>query len=1311
MKQRLKNDVRVSDVVGIHRRPPRNLMKRCPDLIIKKIHFSLIVAIALVIGVGCGEKENRDIIEARAAIVRGDYAAAQAAVEKIDAENQEARHLKAFLQNRTRTETERWHQAIAQSNVYLETLTADILAISLQEDPDSDELDRQERLVRSQNSISGLFAVSLAEVVEKRPELLSDLVAHADAAVVIGILAAEKCYQPNVLTAVSALKTKLGDGEAVVERLRQAMHHKDTAIQKEAVRYLGAMRNPELIPIFEETLVSEAKNDPEVAYRAIVALERSMGSVAESAAIVPGLQLALRNNSAQVRMHAAKLLGSIQAETAVPDLVRLLADPNAYVKDTAVDALNRIGEPAVAPLLEVLGTGARNLIPDEDIGFATEYRYIASAYIDSLWMKKYRIGTVSAAIQALGLLKSGEGVEPLIDALENEDLQDEALAALVAMRGVAVLPMIDALKNRTDEIRVKVADALGQIGDRRAIVPLIEALDSDPYKEVKALAAVGLGNMRARGENERAVIALTNALSYDDTTATNAAEALGKIDVSTEDAVQKLILVAMEKNMRETLRIAALTALWRLKPEAATQPMLLLMFSDETSPVLRANAVKVLSRIQAPETIPVLIWVLSTQFDEISDFQRHMKREYKTLDTLRTQVDSFQIQWTPDYPRANYRTWGELKPIPSLVRSEVARALGVIKGDTVVEPLANALRDDGRATVRQSAAWAFGEVKGDTAIPPLVTALKKDKQGAVRQEAAIALGKIKGQKVVDPLVDVLKNDKYETTRFQAAVALREIQAGDRGLVDIVKKGLGSFDDGYEVQSVQNEVIGALIKDNNIPTAEFALDALKSAEDEWTRWALVHVIGASAKKVAVDAMLEELKHPSYVVRRRAAESLGGFKERRVVEPLIAILENMDEMKSVRAAAALSLGALKDERASVPLLTALSDENTEVRLRAAVALGNLKDAKAVAQLSEMVENPLELDSVRDAAVAALGNIGDKSAEDVLIRALNIRVGNISKNAIVALGKLESEAAIPELVAILEDKQIALDASTDALAKASSRTKAATALGEIGGARAAEAIARRLVDDTEYIVALEDAANRKAIGADDLKRNWSWEVFVNAAKKLDLPAFVAPKMAARAEDEWENHQVRNAAMVALGRCKTAEVSLDTSQLKQRLVDPDVEIRKATALSIGQAGMSELIPELVQMMEVKTESHKDARRAATQGLGELADETTTDALIVVMNNDENHVEIRRDASRALGKIATDKAVTALVEKLTALHEAQITRGFRLDAIKALGEAKNSKAVALLELILQDQDAEIHFQAAAALFEITGKGYGYNRL
>ncbi len=1284
-------------------------MKRPFEHLLWQTHLIFICIAATVFLTGCGEKEDRDILAARAAIVREDYTAAEAAVQRTESGNREVQHLRAFLQNRARTDVNSWHQVITASNAYLETLDTDIRAISLQEDPDSDELDQQERLVRSRHSISALFALCLAGAVEKRAELLPELIVRADTGVVIALLAAEKCYQPKARAAVRQLMTKLGDGERVAELLQQAIRHSDPAIQKEAIRYLGAMRKSEFIPLFEEAL-AESDSAPEVAYRAIVALEQLRRVLSDGSAIVTGLRLGLKHNSAQVRMHAAKLIGAIQADIAIPDLIRLLSDPNTYVKSTAVDALNRIGEPAVAPLLEILHTKARNLIPDEDTGFTTEYRYIASAYIDDLWTKKYRLSTQSAAIKTLGLLKAEAGIRPLIETLADEELKGEALGALVEMRGAAVPALIDALKTASDGIRVQVANTLGQIGDRRAIVALVDALNTDPHKEVKAFAATGLGNMRARGENMSVVTALINALSYDDTTATNAAVALGQISIATEDAVEKLIIIAMDKQMRETLRMAALTALWRLKPEKAVQPMTLLMFSDETSPILRANAVKVLSRIKASETIPVLMWTLSTRFDEISDFQRHMKREYKTLDALQTEVDSFQIQWTADYPRASYRTWGELKPIPSLVRSEVARALGIIKGAVVIEPLVRALEDDGRATVRQSAAWALGEVKGEATIDPLVTALEKDKQGVVRQEAAIALGKIKGQKVVNPLLDALKNDEYETTRLEAAKALREIQAGDKGLVDILKKGLGNFEDGHEVQAVQNEVIGALIKDGNEATSQFIVEALRSVDDEWTQWRCVHILGSIPKKSAVDTMLAELKHPSYVIRKRATNSLGGFKERRAVDPLIAVLENVDEMKSIRAGAAASLGALRDERAATALLTALTDPNLEVRLASVAALGHLKNAKSVVKLSEILENRLEPDAIRAAAAIALGNIGDKTAETVLIRALDVRVGDIAKNAIVALGRLESETAVPRLIAIFEDKRVRLDASTDALAKASARTKAATALGQIGGSRAVEAIGRRLIDDTEYIVALEDAANRQAVGADDLKRNWSWEVFVNAAKKLDLPTFVAPKMAARTTDEWENHHVRNAAMIALGRSSANGADLDISLFKRRLTDSNVDIRKAAGLAVGQAGIRELLPELLQIMKGETETVKDVRRAATQGLGELADATTTDALIAVMNNDENHIEIRRDASRALGKIGTDKAVDALVAKLRVLHEAQITRGFRLDVIRALMDAKDAKAVPLLELVLEDQDADIHFHAAIALFEITGKGYGYDR-
>ena len=1276
------------------------------------IHFIL----CIVLLAGCGEKEDKGILSARQAIVQGDYAAAEVAVQKTRANDpkiQEAVYLERFLKLRDSTDTDSWHTAISQALTHLETLNTGIETIYILEDPDSDELDQQERLIRSRNSISGLLATALAMAVDNRSDLLSDLVKRSDAVVIIGLLEAQKCYQLAALQSeeklLQRLRSQTETSSHLVTLLKNATQHQDPQIRKAAIRELGTLQDRNLIPIYE-SILTKTDEAPEVAYSAIVAVSKlCTPRFKPNATIVPILQLATRNNNAQVRMHAAKLLGKLQAADAIDDLIKLLADSNGYVRDTAINTLNRIGDAAIVPLLAVLETRASNIIPDVDEGFSDQYQYIASAYIDDTWMKKYRLRAQSAAITTLGSLRAESAVLPLIQLLADEDLKGATLASLTSMRGLAVPALIDALQTAEYAVQLESANALSIIGDRRAIQPFIDILTGDANKELKAIAAKGLGDMRARGPNNTAVTALANALQLDDTTVTQAADALGKINVSLEETTRKLIAISMDKLRRETVRTAAINALWQMKPADATQPMLLLMLSDETSAVIRANAVKVLSRIKDTETLPVLFWVLSMQFDDISDFQRHMKRQYKTLDALRSHLDSLNIEWSADYPKPYYRIWGELKPIPSLVRSEVARALGIFKGDTVVEPLVNALVDDQRATVRRSAAWALGRVGGESAIDALIAALKKDKQGVVRQEAAIALGTIKSTKSADPLLDIIRNDKYETARLQATVALYEIspELVDKGLVEIIKKGRGSFEDGHEVQSVQNHVIGALIKNGNETTTNLLLDALKSVDDEWTHWAIVYMLGVIHHSSALDTILTEAKNPSYVIREEAVTRLGGFKDRKTVEPLIAILENREEAVSIRAAAAASLNALRDERSAPVLREALNDENSAVRLQAVAALGGIKDAKSVARLSEMVENQLESDTIRAAAVTALGNIGDMASEELFIRAIDNRIGNISNNAITALGKLKSTKAVPRLMAILEDKRIPLDASTAALANASPRIRAAVALGAIEGADAANALANRIVDDTEYIVALEDAGNRRNLALNDRKRNWSWEIIARAAKKLNLPEFIAEKMQTRVDDKWESNPIRNVASIALARTR----SLNVSELREALADPVVDTRKDTARKIGETGTTALIPDLVLVANGENEANKDVQRLATQALGELADASTTEPLIEVMNNDENHIEIRRDAARALGKIATDKAVAALVGKLTELHADQTERAFRINLIQALGDAKNDSSTQILETVLEDTDADIHFLAASALFEITGNGYGYDRL
>ena len=1349
----------------------------------QKTLFSIGVILIIGFSIGCGEKEDKDILDARLATAGGDYSAVQSAVDRALANNPsqpEALSLQQLLRLRSSSDVSAWQSGIEQVLGHLKPLNEEIQEISDQEDPDSDELDRQERLIRSRNSISGFLVNSFAEASGGQTNLLFELAKQPEPVIITALLEAEKCFQRPPRETASRLIQEATKSEAVIELLIQTIQNPDPRIRRETIKHLGNLRNEELIPTFESVLRKKDES-PDVLYHVIVALEKLKGAEGT----LPALKEATKTNTTQVRIHAAKLIGELRAEEGIGELIRLLADSNSYVSSTAVDALVTIGDASVPPLLEVLDTRAKDVIPSGDSEFMREYQYIANVFIEDARLQKRRVSVQALAIEALGSLRTRAAIPRLINLLADDDLRVSALNALVTMGTVASPYLYPALEHETEKIRISVAEALSQIEDRRTINPLIAALNSDNQrKEVKAHAAKALGSMRARGADNSAIPALTHALSLDETTATNAAIALGQINVSTDEAIRGLISMALDKQQRETVRTTAITSLGQLKPITAVQPLMLLMLSDDTSPVIRKGAVAALGEIKANESVAPLLWILSTRYDEVKDFQRHMKRRYNTLAAFRSAIEALQIKWTSDYPQPVYRTWGELKSIPSLVRSEAAIALGKIRGelqfsstkravyeadlnkgeipeglrqefqsngaalsrntnvvidkpgeiwfltdkgnqahyhgrkvgenlniykrgDEVLNALRSALKDDERATVRRSAAFALGEINGESTVSHLLGALK-DEQGVVRQEVATALGKIKGDRVVGSLLSVLKKDKYESTRKQAAIALRELNPSqaDMGLVDVLQKGAGTFEEDHEVQSVMAEVVASLTKGGGAPTAKFIQDALKSADDEWTRWTLLKTLGtlehfASVKDLA-DVFKSELQHPSYVVRKAAITALGKYKDRGSVDLLINVLLDEREYKSIRAEAAAALGALLDERASAPLLAALDDNHAGVREKAAAALGAIKDVKAVEKLISLAGDRLEDMAVRAASVAALGAIGDKSAEPLLLYVLRTETGGIYNNAISALGKLKSAKAVPELIAILEDRGVSLDASTNDLAKASARVKAAAALAEIGDPRAAEALGRRVADDTEYIVAIHEG----------LKRNWSWEAFVAAAQSFRLPAFVAPKLEQRMDDQWEDAPIRTAASRTLIHCDIAQdASQVIARLRTQLVESKKEIRQATALSIGKSGIRELKGDLVKVMKGETELDKDVRRGATQGIGELGDVTTVPDLIEVFNDETNHEEIRRDAAIALGKLGTDEAVSALIGKLQTLQTSKASKNLRIDVMKALGTSKSSKAVSVLETVLKDQDADIHFHAAEALFQITGEGYGYNRV
>ena len=588
---------------------------------ISLIAFTILVAGLLV---GCGEKENKNILKARLALSNQEYQDARVSVDVVlqtNPNSHEAKLLDIILD--IETGTAKLSAAISKIVEELRPINQEIQTLETKEDPDSDDLDQLEAFIRSRNAVTG----SLAQVLKgKSLQPTQDLV--------LVLLEGEQCY--STITRQLSEDLILGMGDTVSAHLTQiAINHPSNGIRKSAVKHLGYLGGNEFIMVFHQIL-KNINESPEVLYEVVVALEQML-----SPEILPILRTATQTNSAQVRMYSARLIGQLKTPDAIDDLIRLFADSNSYVKGQAQLALLHIGVPSIDPLIEVLNKRAVNIIPDKNSGIVSESQFIATAYIDEDRRTSRRLGVQRTVIEALGIFNARQAIPQLIDLLDDDDLNGNVTSALTAM-GKPEFPrlasskknseedLISSLINamgdmkRSNQVRIQSAQILSNIGDLRAVEALVNALEKDPLKEMRAIAASAIGNMRARGKDLviRSVEVLARSLNdKNDTIVINASKALGQLNVQYDNADQKLIEIAQDKRRRETVRREALSALVILKPQHARQAMLRIMFSDDTSPDLRRAAVKVLSEIGDDATKHALIWAFSTRYENVRKFQ------------------------------------------------------------------------------------------------------------------------------------------------------------------------------------------------------------------------------------------------------------------------------------------------------------------------------------------------------------------------------------------------------------------------------------------------------------------------------------------------------------------------------------------------------------------------------------------------------------------------------------------------------------------------------------------------------------------
>jgi hypothetical protein len=220
---------------------------------------------------------------------------------------------------------------------------------------------------------------------------------------------------------------------------------------------------------------------------------------------------ALKNQKSEVRSRAAEALGKIGDSRAIEHLVPALSDEDEWVRKNAAEALKNIGDfKTIEHLVPLLG--------DEhpEVKMAAAEALVKKGYSPS--DQEERISFLIAKKDWKELVEIGKAaVTSLIHVVENGDIWDqysamEALGRIGDSRAVKTL--VEALKIHFRLFAAELerahhaAEALGNIGDPEAIQPLISLL-----RKVRKYESHSWSSPRASSEAKALILCLKKTLA------------------------------------------------------------------------------------------------------------------------------------------------------------------------------------------------------------------------------------------------------------------------------------------------------------------------------------------------------------------------------------------------------------------------------------------------------------------------------------------------------------------------------------------------------------------------------------------------------------------------------------------------------------------------------------------------------------------------------------------------------------------------------------------------------------------------------
>ena len=215
--------------------------------------------------------------------------------------------------------------------------------------------------------------------------------------------------------------------------------------------------------------------------------------------------------------------------------------------------------------------------------------------------------------------------------------------------GDEVPALIIVLKEDKDEdVRGSAAYVLGEIGDKRAVEPLIYALkkDKSKSKRVQRSAAAALGKIG----DKRAVEPLIDAVNNDEDVRRSAARALGNLDVDDKRVVELVeLLIKALRDEDSDAQSAAAYVLGEIGDERAVEPLIYALKKDKSKQV-RANAAAALGKIGDKRAVQPLIDALSDEKNWVRRNAVHALGEIGDKRAVEPLIDALkdEIKWVEE---------------------------------------------------------------------------------------------------------------------------------------------------------------------------------------------------------------------------------------------------------------------------------------------------------------------------------------------------------------------------------------------------------------------------------------------------------------------------------------------------------------------------------------------------------------------------------------------------------------------------------------------------------------------------------------